>query len=62
MKTGDVLKTIDGKRVRSLRELQGILSEREPGDEVKLTFSRRGEDRTRTLKLARLADVLGEEK
>lgn len=62
MKTGDVLKTIDGKRVRSLRELQGILSEREPGDEVKLTFSRRGEDRTRTLKLARLADVMGEQK
>jgi S1-C subfamily serine protease len=58
MRTGDVLKSIDGKSVSSLRELQGILAEREPGDEVELTFSHRGENRTRKLKLARLADVV----
>ena len=58
MRTGDVLKAIDGKSVSSLRELQGILAEREPGDEVELTFSHRGEPRTRKLKLARLADVV----
>lgn len=62
LKRGDVVLTIDGKPVRSLRNLQGILAEREAGDEIELTYTRDGQERTRTLKLARLADVLGEEK
>lgn len=58
MKTGDILKTIDGEKIGSLRKLQRILAEKEPGDQITLTFSHRGEDRTRKLKLARLADVV----
>jgi len=61
LRRGDVVVSIDGREVRSLRELQGILSAREPGDEVELVFTRDGEPRTRSLKLARLADVMPEQ-
>lgn len=61
LRRGDVVVSIDGREVRSLRELQGILSAREPGDEVELVFTRDGEPSTRSLKLARLADVMPEQ-
>jgi len=48
--------------VKSLRGLQGILSGYEPGNEVKLTYNREGESRTCRVKLARLADVMPEQK
>lgn len=61
LRKGDVVVSIDGMQVQSLRELQGILSSREPGDEVELTFTRNGEKRKCSLKLARLADVMPEQ-
>ncbi|MBJ07303.1 MAG: hypothetical protein CMO40_09350 [Verrucomicrobiaceae bacterium] len=61
MKKGDVVVSIDGREVRSLRELQGILSSSEPGDEVEVTYERDGETKVRSLKLARLADVMPEQ-
>jgi serine protease Do len=62
MRRGDIVVSIDGKLVESLRELQGILSGYEPGNEVKLNFNREGERKTCTIKLARLGDVMPEQK
>ena len=62
MRRGDVVVSIDGQQVKSLRELQGILSRHEPGNEVELAFTRRGESMSCKLKLARLADVMPEPK
>ncbi|NIP95574.1 MAG: PDZ domain-containing protein, partial [Akkermansiaceae bacterium] len=61
LKPGDVVRRIDGDPVRNLRNLQRILAGRQPGDEVRLDYTREGREQTTTLKLARLADVLGEE-
>ncbi len=47
--------------MRNLRNLQRILAGRQPGDEVRLDYTREGREQTTTLKLARLADVLGED-
>ena len=57
----DVVVSIDGQPVQSLRGLQGILSEYEPGNEVELIFTREGQRKTCMVKLARLADVMPEE-
>lgn len=62
MRRGDVVVSIDGQQVKSLRELQGILSRHEPGNEVELAFTRQGESMSCKLKLARLADVMPEPK
>ena len=62
MRRGDIVVSIDGQPVKSLRGLQGILSGYEPGNEVKLTYNREGESRTCRVKLARLADVMPEQK
>ena len=62
MRRGDVVVSIDGQQVKSLRELQGILSRHEPGNEVELAFTRRAESMSCKLKLARLADVMPEPK
>ena len=61
MRRGDVVSKIEGQQVRNLRELQGVLSGHEPGNEVEVTFIREGESMTRKIKLARLADVLPEQ-
>ncbi|MEC9056706.1 MAG: PDZ domain-containing protein, partial [Verrucomicrobiota bacterium] len=61
MRRGDVVARIEGQLVKNLRELQGILSGHEPGNEVEVTFLREGESMTRKVKLARLGDVLPEE-
>lgn len=61
LKKGDLIMSIDGEAVRTLRHLYAILAAREPGDEVEVTFVRRGEERTRKVKLARLADVWEDE-
>lgn len=61
LRRGDILQAINGKPVRSLRMLQGFLAEREPGEEVEIEFTRNGRERFKRLKLARLADVLGDE-
>ncbi len=61
MRRGDVVSRIEGQQVRNLRELQGVLSGHEPGNEVEVTFIREGESMTRKIKLARLADVLPEQ-
>ena len=61
MRQDDVVVSIDGQPVQSLRGLQGILSEYEPGNEVELIFTREGQRKTCMVKLARLADVMPEE-
>ena len=67
MRRGDVVVCIDGQKVRSLREVQGIISGHKPGHEVELTYTRRNafgsiERMTCKVKLARLADLNSEQK
>lgn len=61
LKPGDVVRRVDDQPVGSLRALQGVLAKRSPGDRVLLSYSRDGEEVVSTLKLARLADVLGDD-
>ncbi len=47
----DVLLTLDGKKVRSDKELKKILSKHKPGDNVAVTFQRLGQTRNATITL-----------
>lgn len=57
IRIGDVVRKLDGRRVRSFKGLLGILNAHQPGDEVTVTFLRGNREMTRKLKLARLGDV-----
>lgn len=57
MRVGDVVRELDGKRVRSFKNLLSILSNHEPGDELSVVFVRGNREMEETLKLARLGDV-----
>ncbi len=51
LKEGDVITTIDGKKVKQFGELQGILAKKRPGDKVTITYLRDKKSRTATLTL-----------
>ena len=51
LKEGDVITTIDGKKVKQFGELQGILAKKRPGDKVTITYLRDKKNRTATLTL-----------
>ena len=51
LKEGDVITTIDGKKVKQFGELQGILAKKRPGDKVAITYLRDKKSRTATLTL-----------
>ena len=57
IRIGDVVRKLDGRRVRSFKGLLGILNTHQPGDEVTVTFMRGNKEMSRKLKLARLGDV-----
>ena len=52
LKEGDVITTVDGKKVKQFGELQGILAKKRPGDKVAITYLRdkRSHNATLTLK------------
>ena len=51
LKEGDVITTIDGKKVKQFGELQGILAKKRPGDKVAITYLRDKKSRNATLTL-----------
>ncbi|WP_437945973.1 trypsin-like peptidase domain-containing protein [Sorangium sp. So ce296] len=54
-KPGDVITSVEGRRVDHARELARELRRSKPGDEVKITYKRGGADRRATVKLERSA-------
>ncbi|WP_438028011.1 trypsin-like peptidase domain-containing protein [Sorangium sp. So ce233] len=52
---GDVITSLEGRRVEHARELARALRRSKPGDEVKLTYMRGGADRRATVRLERSA-------
>lgn len=51
LQKGDVVTAVDGKEVTKMAELQEALSQRRPGDKVKVTFVRNKKSRTETATL-----------
>ena len=51
LKEGDVITTIDGKKVKQFGELQGILAKKRPGDKISINYLRGKKSRTATLTL-----------
>ena len=51
LKEGDVITTIDGKKVKQFGELQGILAKKRPGDKVTITYLRDKKNHNATLTL-----------
>lgn len=53
LEPGDVILTIDGEKIQDARELGALLAEKEPGDEVEVTFLRGDKETTATVELGR---------
>ena len=51
LKEGDVITTIDGKKVKQFGELQGILAKKRPGDKVTINYLRDKKSHNATLTL-----------
>ena len=51
LKEGDVITSIDGKKVTSFGELQGVLAKKRPGDKVAITYLRAKKSHNATLTL-----------
>ena len=47
----DVITAIDGQKVKTMGELQGILAQKNPGDKVKVTYMRNKKEKTVTMTL-----------
>jgi Lon-like protease len=54
LQKGDLIQRINGQQVQTAEELVKKLWDRKPGDQVRLTFLRKGKEKTRTLRLAML--------
>ena len=51
LQKGDVLTSIDGKKVKQFGELQGIIAQKRPGDKVTVKYLRNKKEKTATLTL-----------
>ena len=51
LQKGDVLISIDGKKVKQFGELQGIIAQKRPGDKVTVKYLRNKKEKTATLTL-----------
>ena len=51
LQKGDVITTIDGKKVKQFGELQGVIAQKRPGDKVIVKFLRNKKEKTATLTL-----------
>jgi len=51
IKEGDVITSVDGKKITKFAELQEVLAEKRPGDQVNLTYLRNKSSHTATLTL-----------
>jgi hypothetical protein len=52
-KPGDVLRTVAGRAVRSLEDARAVIVSFEPGERVRVRFTRQGEERTAWITLGR---------
>jgi putative serine protease PepD len=52
LRVGDLVKAVDGKTVTATSQLQGAIDARQPGDTVKIRFTRNGTSHTVQVKLA----------
>jgi S1-C subfamily serine protease len=57
---GDVITEVDGEKVTTMDEIVTLVSESEPGDELKLTLLRDGDTKTATVTLADRPDSVEE--
>ena len=51
LKEGDVITTVNGQKVKTMGELQGLLAKKRPGDKVNITYLRDKKNHTATLTL-----------
>jgi len=51
LQKGDVITSIDGKKIKKFGELQGILAQKRPGDEIKISYLRNKKSHSVTLTL-----------
>lgn len=51
LKKGDVITSIDGKKIKKFGELQGIIAQKRPGDKLSITYLRNKKSHTATLTL-----------
>lgn len=56
LKAKDIILTIDGKKVQSLKDLTGIVASQRVGEKVKVTFLRKGKEKTAKVKIAKRED------
>ena len=49
LKDGDVITTVDGQKVKTMGELQGLLAKKRPGDKVAITYLRDKKNHNATL-------------
>jgi len=56
IKAKDIILSIDGKKVESLKDLTGIIASQTVGDKVKVTFLRSGKEKTVKVKIAKRED------
>jgi predicted metalloprotease with PDZ domain len=52
IRPGDVIQGLDGRNVTDLGQFMSIISEKEPGNKVKVAFSHQGSEKTATTTLA----------
>jgi serine protease Do len=58
LKSGDIIISVDGKPVRSPRELSDLITSKKPEDEVHITYKRGNEERTAVATLGSRDDIV----
>ncbi len=54
IKVGDVITSVDGKKIKSVPELQEMIARKHPGDEVEVVVDRQGNEKTISVPLKNL--------
>jgi len=62
LKSGDVILEMEGREVRSMKDLQELLGSKEPGDKIQIRLKREGEDVELEVELKRRESVFEEKK
>jgi S1-C subfamily serine protease len=57
---GDIITEIDGKKVPGIEQLQSLIGESKPGEDVELTYLREGKEKTATVTLGKRPSKLEE--
>ncbi len=58
LRPGDEVVEVDGREITSPSQLGELIAEKKPGEKVKITFDRDGEERTARVRLARRSELL----